>query len=321
MEMEKILKRVQEDSVGTEDITLNCNEYYMDSTNKIHILGTNLSYDLTDWAFSQACNSLGMPARYEKKLAGRMPAMVQQQFNYWKNELNKDVLLRTKDNNIRGFLSTGYAPYNNENLVEQLHSMGNSYGDPIACCLNDHIFHLRFVDSSEEYDAGQTVHQVGDILQKGVDVLNSEVGACSVVVTPMVYRLVCTNGLRTWSRDEDFTGETKFRHYKKSEADFQALVEKSMEEALKKNGKMAERFITAKNFALDADPNKIIEDLLKKDKATQKTIQRAKEEFLLEPEMNMYGIINSITAAAKGFEKIEDRVHLESYAGKVLASL
>jgi hypothetical protein len=39
---------------------------------------------------------------------------------------------------------------------------------------------------------------VGDVIEAGIDIANSEVGLRSVQVTPITYRLVCTNGMRAW---------------------------------------------------------------------------------------------------------------------------
>jgi hypothetical protein len=40
--------------------------------------------------------------------------------------------------------------------------------------------------------------RVGDVIEAGIDIANSEVGLRSVQVTPITYRLVCTNGMRAW---------------------------------------------------------------------------------------------------------------------------
>lgn len=37
-----------------------------------------------------------------------------------------------------------------------------------------------------------------DVIEYGLDIGNSEVGLRSVQVTPITYRLVCTNGMRAW---------------------------------------------------------------------------------------------------------------------------
>jgi hypothetical protein len=40
-----------------------------------------------------------------------------------------------------------------------------------------------------------------DVLEWGIDIGNSELGLRSVQITPVTYRLICTNGMRAWRSD------------------------------------------------------------------------------------------------------------------------
>ncbi len=48
----------------------------------------------------------------------------------------------------------------------------------------------------------------GDVVESGIDLTNSEVGLRSVGITPISYRLVCSNGLRAWRSEST----SRFRH-------------------------------------------------------------------------------------------------------------
>jgi hypothetical protein len=43
-----------------------------------------------------------------------------------------------------------------------------------------------------------TAVKVGDVIEHGIDIGNSELGLRSVQVTPVTFRLMCTNGARAW---------------------------------------------------------------------------------------------------------------------------
>ncbi len=43
--------------------------------------------------------------------------------------------------------------------------------------------------------------KVGDVIEHGIDIANSELGLRSVQVTPVTYRLVCSNGMRSWKSE------------------------------------------------------------------------------------------------------------------------
>ncbi len=46
--------------------------------------------------------------------------------------------------------------------------------------------------------------QRGDVIEYGIDIANSELGMRSVQVTPVTYRLLCTNGMRGWASQDAF---------------------------------------------------------------------------------------------------------------------
>ena len=59
---------------------------------------------------------------------------------------------------------------------------------------SDRLFNLRLTFPALQKNMNP---QVGDICEVGFDISNSEVGYASIQVMPMIFRLVCTNGLRT----------------------------------------------------------------------------------------------------------------------------
>lgn len=316
--MNEIINQVREDSRGTRDISLSPEEFFMDSDGKIRIKNTTQKYDLSEWALSQACNSLGMPSRYEKKLMDTNPLLLSKQFNFWKSQTDRPVLFRTKESHIRGYLSTSYCIYDNSDLCETLNDIGKytDYGTPNLFYMDDKRLHIRFVVDNP-YDVGLTTIGLNDILKTGVDITNSEVGAASVSIVPMVYRLVCTNGLRAWRRNSDLE-QLSFRHSRKDTSQFRYLINDAIESALDNNCDLLKHFVDSKQTPI-LDPNKIIEDLLTKNKFSQNDIKNVQEEYSREPDPTKYGIINAITGAAKNYNN-ETRLQMESFAGKVLMS-
>jgi hypothetical protein len=47
-----------------------------------------------------------------------------------------------------------------------------------------------------------------DVIEYGLDIGNSEIGLRSMQVTPVTYRLICTNGMRAWRSE----AATRLRH-------------------------------------------------------------------------------------------------------------
>ncbi|MBO6936784.1 MAG: DUF932 domain-containing protein [Deltaproteobacteria bacterium] len=157
-------------------------------------LGT---YPIRDLAFSQLCQRIGAPSSYLKAL----PAKLQMaNLNWGLARQESQALLRLAGNEVRAIVSERYAALDDELVLNMVADCldRSGYGDDAmvrAISTGPHTV-LRVTLPGE----GRAV-KVGDVIEHGIDIANSELGLRSVQVTPVTYRLVCSNGMRSWKSE------------------------------------------------------------------------------------------------------------------------
>jgi hypothetical protein len=147
--------------------------------------------ELTPWSFRQLCELAGVPIKYAFKLN---PPMVAINVNYMLRnvrQLPMRLLIENRGNwlttnTLRAINGTTYARIWDHEILEPLET-GIKHFSPFKARLSDTISSCTFLD--------EEVQKVGDDeLRRGVRVMNSEVGASSVVVSMFWYRSKCDNG-------------------------------------------------------------------------------------------------------------------------------
>lgn len=107
------------------------------------------------------------------------------------------ALLRLADGEVRAVLSDRYAAADDELLLDMVADCLDRTGfrsDALvrATAIGPHTI-MRITLPNEG-----TPVRVGDVIEHGIDIGNSELGLRSVQVTPCTFRLVCENGMRAW---------------------------------------------------------------------------------------------------------------------------
>ena len=322
MSMDEVRVRIAEQRQNNEDVVLPMHEFFMSSDGLIRVKNSSQVYKMNDFSMTQAFNRLGIPVRYGKKLFEERPDLVANEFNHWLSKDDKVVLFRNRrvdgtESVIRGFLSDSYAKFDDTDLVETLMAtgLGEKFGQALQFYADDKRLHLRFVMEKMEVVAGRTVTNLDDILNVGVDVVNSEVGASSLVLSPLVYRQVCSNGLRAWRQSED---SSRFRHAYRTQQAFYTDVVESLDTAIRGGDGMIRQFLEAKNSdKFVQSPLDLIEELTKDSIYSKETTEKIKDNYLIEPERNWFGIVNAVTRTARDLED-EKRMEMEQFAGDLL---
>jgi hypothetical protein len=160
---------------------------------------------------------------------------------------------------------------------------------------------------------GKTITGQDDILKVGVHLVNSEVGKYSIRIAPMVYRLVCTNGLMMWVNDGDIFAQ---RHIYLTEDEMFGRVSKAVGNALKVGADTVQLLRESRNMRIES-PLDIIDALAKQGDFSQSFTDGVKNSFMEEPETSAYGIINAFTRSARNMSA-DERIEVEVFAGTIL---
>lgn len=153
-------------------------------------------FRLSDLAHRQIGSALGIPAKYYDLMAVQKPELLAANVNEWLVERPNSYMLRTFadpiENIIRAFLSDKYRRIDNLDIalnVLPLFGGCNDY-EIVSTEITDRRFYLKIINHRLEKEVAP-----GDYVQAGVVISNSEVGLGAVSVQPLLYRLVCTNGM------------------------------------------------------------------------------------------------------------------------------
>lgn len=323
--LEKVLEGIRLDAEKKLDFEVPFNQLRMRDDGAIYSLskGERKAAHLSEFATTQLFTKADMPARYMKRLMNENSFMVAEQFNLWaqKQKDDKNLLIRgkfdeNKNLNIRGVLSERYAIMDNEHVLEHLTNIVKDVPDfeVISGYTNDRIMHVRLAFPDMYKDFGISPEGKNDIVRVGVDIVNSEIGYSSLEVTPMTYRLVCTNGMRAWRTE---VGGLKQRHVHISPDEFAANLRGSFEKSLELGKELLEGMGELKKIKVFNVRDEIDKIVLKYN--LRKSMgNKMFEAFQVEPERNMFGVLNSLTRVARDITSREERLILETVAGDLL---
>lgn len=322
-----ILTKVTLESENKKDYITQMSNIHMDRNGGISFIDTSkvdgpkirdVRFNTTDWGQTQAFGKLGMPSQYFKKLKSSKPDLVADHFNYWAKNSDKDILVRTKIKNqdnglIRGILSDKYTILDNDTALDSLGKIleGNDSAFSIRSLhLDDKRIHVRITFPDLTKKVGVDVQGNPDNLQVGMDFVNSEVGASSLNIMAMVYRLVCKNGLRAWCVDDRFS--QRHIHFKSYELHMR--MAEAMAKSLNSGIELTDHLEKTITKQIE-NPFSVIDKLAKENGFTQDFTDDTKENF--DGVKSAYGIINAITASAKELPN-ERRLDTERFAGKLI---
>ena len=174
-------------------------------TGEITLLGVN------DIAHSQIGTELGIPKAYYEKMLEHNPALLAENVNAWFNNEPKVRMIRTLTTEdtgtryARAFLSDRYLRIDNADIFETVYPILKGLDVTFESQeVTDQRLYIKVVNKRITKEV-----KPGDYVQSGLLITNSEVGMGTVTIQPLLYRLVCTNGMIV---NDMKSGATRRRH-------------------------------------------------------------------------------------------------------------
>ena len=149
-------------------------------------------FKINDHAHRQLAAHLDIPMKYYKKMRASEPDLLVHNANLWLNRSNTRRMVRTMDGTVRAILSDRYNRIEHEQIAEVvLPILSKTPGLRFeSLSITSSKMYIKAVTDKVTLDVG-----IGDMVQAGVVISNSEIGAGAVSIQPMIFRLVCDNGL------------------------------------------------------------------------------------------------------------------------------
>ena len=278
-------------------------------------LGSN-KLNITEHAFSQICSLLEVPAHYMKKCIEKNKIdLFKRNIDNWAKDIDKDLMIRTNRNIIRGIVTQNYIPYDNHEILRDITaaiSDTNSQLIPVGAYLSEDRMNIRLIDINKP------VYIQGDEspLYFGINVTNSNIGTSSTSIKFFIYRQWCKNGCTINEgsgilyKQSHAGKEHKFMRRLK----FQSAIQNI--DLLRDNIEMILQESRKKELSLN-EMQMLIDKMKKKvtlsEKAANSIIEVAQQKY----GSTKHGIINGITEVAQEYD-LDTRLQFEQYAGELL---
>lgn len=153
-------------------------------------------FGTTDLFHRQIGSALNIPAKYYDLMRTQKPELLSENVNCWLRSREQNYMIRSMDYGsgrvARAFLSDRYRRIDNMEVASAVLPLfaGKEEMEVISCEVTMSRLYLKILNKRLEAEVVP-----GDFVQAGVVISNSEVGLGAVSVQPLVYRLVCSNGM------------------------------------------------------------------------------------------------------------------------------
>jgi hypothetical protein len=173
----------------------------------------------------------------------------------------------------------------------------------------------------------------GDIVQAGIVITNSEVGCGTLSVQPLIYRLVCKNGLiasdhalrkthvgRALATEAEsvnvFRDDTLAADDRAFFLKVRDVVEAAVSEATFRQ--VAQKLQKTRDIRLTGDPVKSVEVLA--NRYTLNDTERAGvlRHLIVEGDLSAYGLVNAVTHFSQDVDDYDRATELEALGGKLI---
>lgn len=264
---------------------------------------------LTQHAEKQFCKIIDFQPNLIKRLSPSL-AMGAMFDLIGKEAKDKDVQFRTIDSGTcRAIMSTRYEPFDNLELINLL--IPFTEGAIVRWeALNDLSFNV-----SISFERTKTEVQVGDWVERGIHIRNSEVGMASVTIAGYVFKLRCRNGLITRGRDGE-GGFFQFRHISDTDK-MNSKVTSAIETCLIESSVAVNRMKEAYKKHLD-DTIGYIKELGKKEEMTEDDVNRIMNSWANDSGNTMGHVVDAVTGTANTLEDPEKAYEFQRLGAKLL---
>lgn len=288
---------------------------------------------LQNHAHRQVGTHTGIPAKYYDKMRHDAPQLLANNINHWFWDNPTPRLLRTLDGNARAFLSNNYQRIDNLEIAKMaLEALSDVMGGDlkvVSCEVTDRRMYIKVVTPKVSGEVG-----VGDEVQAGVVISNSEIGQGAISIQPLIFRLICLNGMVVpdFSFRKNHVGgrilegeEThKFFADDTRAADDKAILLK-VRDTIK--GAVSDDVFQAtiskmrdakQNLIEPAQVSNAVEILSNKMILTEGESKGILGNLIKDGDLSKFGLLNAVTRQAQDVDDYDRATELEAMGGKIL---
>jgi hypothetical protein len=279
----------------------------------------------------QALAHYKVPREYADRIRTAHPALYARTLNTFFQEEPTRRMVRVLDGKARAFLSDRYRPLDNYELAQAVlpELMSHDSIRVESTSFTERRFYLKAVLPKIETEV-----KVGDPVQIGIMVSNSEVGSGALQVAPLIYRLICKNGMvspdygqrryhvgKRASETEDAFELYSDRTKQLDDAAFFMKVKDTVRGVLTRDvlEKLVEKMRDATQQRLEAkNLASVVEVTAKHFGYTEGTAGGILRHLIEGGDLSRYGLMNAITRQSQDETSYERATQLEVDGARIL---
>ncbi len=335
--LQELAAELERQQLAKKDLIVSTGVLSMDSRDDggiaLNVMGGQMiqHYDVGEIAHRQIGQFLKIPATYYDRMRREYPQLLTLNANGWFAKMPQAKrMLRTLDGTARALLSDRYRRIDNFEVASAvLPIISRMEGASVESCeLTDSRMYLKVVNPRVTAEIKK-----GDIVQAGVLISNSEVGMGSVTVSPLIYRLVCSNGmiaedgkLRKYHVGRANESREDFSIYRNEtiEADDKAFLMK-LEDSVK-------AAVDQARFAAIVDKLRESTEATFQPQQVQQVVELASKEYGFTDsessgilghlaaggDLSLYGLANAVTRQAQDVASYDRSTELEATGYRII---
>lgn len=191
-EIERQAKAKQDYIADTRTLSVVVND-----ENAVRLVGTQIAspMPIRHIAHRQIAERNGVPFKYYERMLNEAPHLLATNVNHWLKNSPERRMIRTLDGDVRAFLSDRYARIDNFDVATVALPIMQDSGLVLRSCeVTENRLYIK-ATSPKVVAKVEGSKRVGDLVEAGIMITNSEVGLGALSVKPFYMFLACTNGM------------------------------------------------------------------------------------------------------------------------------
>lgn len=300
----------------------------------LYIPAIDTSQPIRPHAHGQFSQRLGIPKLYYDRMMAQQPDLLARNVNTWLRASTDRRMVRSLDGNVRAFLSDKYQRIEHFEVAEVALGVLGDIADMrvVSCEVTEARLYIKAVFPKIQGEVPLRDRKVGDVVQAGVMVRNSETGLGAFDVSGFCEVLRCTNGMvlpdsrfkrshigarhdgeddsyilaDDTKRADDTAIMLKARDYIRAAADATIFAQRI--------DKMRE----ATGQLITGNPVKAIEVLAQRAALNETEAGGVMRHLIEGGDLSRWGVINAVTRTAQDCESYDRATELETLGGQML---
>lgn len=333
--IDKLYTELQRQRASRQDLVADTRSLTVETLNGKSILsvtakGKTLKYPIGDLAHRQIAERLKIPFAYYDRMRLEYPRLLDTNINSWLQRNPENRMLRILDGRLRAFLSSRYRRLDHLELLEaiipEINQMKGATIESMG--ITETNLYIKVVNKTLKAEITP-----GDVVMSGFVISNSEVGKGAINVSPLVYRLVCKNGLiinefanrkyhagrtveDTDSAYELYSDQTMALDdaaYFSKAAD---IVRTAVNET--QFNQVVDRLRQSRNINTGKNPIQTVEVLSQRFVLNDQEKASVLMHFLRAGDSSLYGLTNAVTRASQDTKDYNRATEMEKIGGILL---